>query len=159
MATLCRADGTYLRHQSTLRLGSKTVVGEQRLAHRQYTGAPGHAWERGTRKARSMWGAQQTRKPILSLRLSGLFLLRYVQRQLSRLLFHDPPRSTRGCAAGSPTGKPRYFLLLNISAFASSRSMPHSKVRCKKSRRASRAIRGPEQQRTSGQRRGDQRFK
>jgi hypothetical protein len=36
--------------------------------------------------------AATTRKPMLSLRLSGLFLLRSAQRAFLRLLFHAPPR-------------------------------------------------------------------
>ena len=38
---------------------------------------------------------QTTRKPMLLLKLSGSFLLRYEQRALFRLLFHEPPRTTR----------------------------------------------------------------
>lgn len=38
---------------------------------------------------------QTTRKPRLSLRLPGLFLLRFAPRSLSVSLFHAPPRSTR----------------------------------------------------------------
>jgi hypothetical protein len=36
-----------------------------------------------------------TRKPLLSFRLSGLFLLRLAERQFLGLLFQEPPRSTR----------------------------------------------------------------
>lgn len=36
-----------------------------------------------------------TRKPMLLLKLSGLFLLRAAQRALFRLLFQEPPRTTR----------------------------------------------------------------
>ena len=36
-----------------------------------------------------------TRKPLLLLRLSGLFLLRLAARQFLGLLFHEPPRNTR----------------------------------------------------------------
>ncbi len=36
-----------------------------------------------------------TRKPMLLLKLSGLFLLRTAQRALFRLLFQEPPRTTR----------------------------------------------------------------
>jgi hypothetical protein len=32
---------------------------------------------------------------MLLFQLSGSFLLRYAQRELFRLLFHDPPRNTR----------------------------------------------------------------
>jgi hypothetical protein len=39
-----------------------------------------------------------TRKPMLLLKLSGSFLLRYEQRALFRLLFHEPPRTTRACS-------------------------------------------------------------
>ena len=35
------------------------------------------------------------RKPLLLLALSGVFLLRFADRQLLSLLFHDPPRRTR----------------------------------------------------------------
>jgi len=44
-----------------------------------------------------------TRNPTLSLRLSGLFLLRFAARQLSASLFHEPPRRTRGVSS-RPTG-------------------------------------------------------
>jgi hypothetical protein len=37
---------------------------------------------------------QITRKPMLLLRLSGLFLLRLAERALSGLLFQEPPRNT-----------------------------------------------------------------
>jgi len=40
------------------------------------------------------WG-QTSRKPVLSLRLAGLFLLRLAERQFLALLFQDPPRNTR----------------------------------------------------------------
>ena len=40
-----------------------------------------------------MW--ETKRNPMLLFELFGLFLLRYAQRALSRLLFHDPPRKTR----------------------------------------------------------------
>jgi hypothetical protein len=36
-----------------------------------------------------------TRNPLLSFRLSGLFLLRFAERQFAGLLFQLPPRSTR----------------------------------------------------------------
>ena len=51
-----------------------------------------------------MWDKLTTRKPMLLLRLFGLFLLRYATRALSRLLFQDPPRTTRRSVTGSPTG-------------------------------------------------------
>lgn len=35
-----------------------------------------------------------TRKPLLLLSISGLFLLRTAAAALSGLLFHDPPRKT-----------------------------------------------------------------
>ncbi|MBI3162865.1 MAG: hypothetical protein HYZ23_10155, partial [Chloroflexi bacterium] len=35
---------------------------------------------------------QTKRRPMLLLKLSGSFLLRYEQRALFRLLFHEPPR-------------------------------------------------------------------
>ena len=35
------------------------------------------------------------RNPMLSLRLSGVFLLRFAARQFLGLLFHEPPRRTR----------------------------------------------------------------
>jgi hypothetical protein len=36
-----------------------------------------------------------TRKPLLLLRLSGVFLLRFAERQFLGLLFQEPPRNTR----------------------------------------------------------------
>jgi hypothetical protein len=41
-----------------------------------------------------MWDTTN-RNPTLLFQLLGLFLLRLAQRALFRLLFHDPPRSTR----------------------------------------------------------------
>lgn len=38
---------------------------------------------------------RSTRKPLLLFRLSGVFLLRFAERQLSELLFQLPPRFTR----------------------------------------------------------------
>ena len=49
-------------------------------------------------------------------RLSGLFLLRYVQRALSAGLFHEPPRNTR-----APLSLPRY----GQSATVPEPSKPH----------------------------------
>jgi hypothetical protein len=40
-------------------------------------------------------GGLARRNPLLSLRLSGSFLLRFAARNLLGLLFHEPPRSTR----------------------------------------------------------------
>jgi hypothetical protein len=36
-----------------------------------------------------------SRKPMLLFLLSALFLLRFAERQLIALLFHEPPRITR----------------------------------------------------------------
>jgi hypothetical protein len=41
------------------------------------------------------YGTKTRRKPMLLLRLSGLFLLRFATRQFSGLLFQLPPRITR----------------------------------------------------------------
>ena len=49
-----------------------------------------------------MWDEHNTRKPILSLRLSGWLLLRTDARTLSGLLFQEPPRSTRASSQGTP---------------------------------------------------------
>lgn len=44
-----------------------------------------------------------TRKPMLLLRLFGLFLLRTAAAALFGLLFHEPPRTTRpGCLTREP---------------------------------------------------------
>jgi hypothetical protein len=48
--------------------------------------------------------ATATRKPLLSFRLSGLFLLRLAERQFHGLLFQDPPRSTRRLNSPDPLG-------------------------------------------------------
>ena len=37
----------------------------------------------------------ETRNPLFVLRLAGLSLLRWEHRQLSAVLFHEPPRATR----------------------------------------------------------------
>ena len=47
-----------------------------------------------------IWEAA-TRKPLLSLRLSGLFLLWYAQRTFLSLLLNEPPRRTRA-SVGKP---------------------------------------------------------
>lgn len=44
--------------------------------------------------AGEMWADNTTRKPLLLLRLSGLFLLRLAARAFSGLLIQEPPRST-----------------------------------------------------------------
>ena len=41
---------------------------------------------------RVLGGEQQTRKPMLLLSLSGVFLFRYAERQFLGLLFQEPPR-------------------------------------------------------------------
>jgi hypothetical protein len=48
-----------------------------------------------------MWETT-TRKPLFLLRLFGLFLLRYAQRALLRLLLNDPPRNTRRSLRPAP---------------------------------------------------------
>jgi hypothetical protein len=50
----------------------------------------------------TMWAEHNTRKPILSLRLSGALLLRAAERALAGLLFQDPPRTTRATSQGTP---------------------------------------------------------
>ena len=53
------------------------------------------------------WDKHHKRKPLLSLRLSGLLLLlRYAQRALSGLLFQEPPRNTRRFVIGWPHRQP-----------------------------------------------------
>jgi hypothetical protein len=57
------------------------------------------AWHARRIPIRRLWRArvlpepQTTRKPLLLLWLSGLFLLRFAERQLIGLLFQEPPRS------------------------------------------------------------------
>ena len=46
------------------------------------------------------WLAWASRKPLLSLRLSVSFLLRFDARRFAGLLFQEPPRITR--RTGSP---------------------------------------------------------
>jgi len=43
-----------------------------------------------------------TRNPLFLFLLFGLFLLRYAQRALFRLLLNDPPRTTRRSLRRSP---------------------------------------------------------
>jgi hypothetical protein len=45
-----------------------------------------------------------TRKPMLSLRLSGWFLLRLAERRFCGLLFQEPPRRTRKDGGRSGAG-------------------------------------------------------
>ena len=45
---------------------------------------------------------RHTRKPMLSFRLFGLFLLRIAHRALFVVLFHEPPRNTRGHLRNRP---------------------------------------------------------
>ncbi len=72
------------------------------------TPAPGAESGRpqGQYPARRTWTTPPTRKPLL-FQLFGLFLLRYEQRALLSLLFHDPPRTSRGHLPGGLTGQPR----------------------------------------------------
>jgi hypothetical protein len=49
-----------------------------------------------------MWDEHNTRKPILSLRLSGLMSLRADERALSASLFQEPPRTTRAKSQAAP---------------------------------------------------------
>ena len=87
-----RADGTHLRHRSISGLGRQTVV------DRHFRRRPsGHLAEKIP-----MWDEHNTRNPILSLRLSGVLLLRAAERALSALLFQDPPRTTRARSQGTP---------------------------------------------------------
>ena len=53
-------------------------------------------WSTGQHVIESQWGVgeRNNRKPLLLLRLSGLFLLRLAARALCGLLFQAPPRST-----------------------------------------------------------------
>jgi hypothetical protein len=59
-----RADGTHLRHRSLSGFGRQTVVG------RHFRRRPDNEDERLAEKI-AMWDEHNTRKPILSLRLSG----------------------------------------------------------------------------------------
>ena len=56
--------------------------------------SPAHARTVHTARLR-LAGARAKRNPMLLFRLSGVLLLRFAERQLIALLFHDPPRSTR----------------------------------------------------------------
>ena len=49
-----------------------------------------------------MWDQHNTRKPILSFRLSGWLSLRADERALTALLFQDPPRTARATSQGTP---------------------------------------------------------
>ena len=49
-----------------------------------------------------MWNEHKTRKPIVSLRLSGLMSLRADERTLAALSFQDPPRTARATSQGTP---------------------------------------------------------
>jgi len=49
-----------------------------------------------------MWDEHNTRKPMLSLRLSWLFSLRADERAREGSLFQDPPRTTRATSQGAP---------------------------------------------------------
>ncbi len=51
-----------------------------------------------------MWDDCTTRRPGLSLRLSGA-LLRYDERVWTWSLFQEPPRTTRRAVAGSPVSR------------------------------------------------------
>jgi hypothetical protein len=86
-----RADGTHLRHRSISGLGRQTVVG------RHFRRCLGHLAEKIP-----MWDEHNTRKPRLSLRLSGLLSLRAAERTLAGSLFQDPPRTTRATSQGAP---------------------------------------------------------
>ncbi|MCB1917942.1 MAG: hypothetical protein KDG52_19795 [Rhodocyclaceae bacterium] len=49
-----------------------------------------------------MWNEHNTRKPIVSLRLSGLMSLRADERMLTALLFKDLTRTARAKSKGTP---------------------------------------------------------
>lgn len=53
----------------------------------------------------TMWDEHNTRKPMLSLRLSGLLSLRAAERALAALLFQAPPRTTRATSQGTPQNR------------------------------------------------------
>lgn len=59
---------------------------------------PPNPWTRRLRASRYETGdagGLERRKPMLSLRLAGWFLLRLADRTLSGLLFQEPPRNAR----------------------------------------------------------------
>ena len=53
------------------------------------------AYRRQKRDGRTWTAHTTTRKPMLLLRLFGLFLLRAAAAALSFVLFHEPPRKTK----------------------------------------------------------------
>ena len=79
-----------------LRLRSTAQDSARDPAAPSFTASFNRPWpvEISGRKHKKMWETA-TRNPLLSFLLSGLFLLRYEQRALSRLLFQEPPRNTR----------------------------------------------------------------
>jgi len=82
------------------RAGSITCATPNTAATRKQGHGPAGRWKEDalTREV----GRTHTRKPLLSLRLSGSFLLRLAARALSSLLFYEPPRTTRSLP-GRPT--------------------------------------------------------
>jgi hypothetical protein len=84
--------------------------------------SPPHPADRGEQGLPVCWGVSGTwdehitRKPMLLLRLSGLFLLRFDARALSGLLFQEPPRNARGSSPDRPAdlgmqGPPAHYSL------------------------------------------------
>ena len=57
---------------------------------------------------------------MLLFRLSGLFLLRFAERQFLGLLFQDPPRSTRRLYSPNPLGQ----RTTKAAIFAATRASP-----------------------------------
>lgn len=74
---------------------------------------------------------KHTRKPLLLLRLSGAFLLRFATRQFSGLLFQEPPRKTRLLNFVRRNHRPRKVENSNFFSIASLRSSPSSKPKAK----------------------------
>ena len=63
------------------------------VRERQDSGPMPRLWH--PRKCTPTAPTDTTRNPLLSFRLSGLFLLRFAERQFCGLLFQQPPRSRR----------------------------------------------------------------
>ena len=61
-----------------------------------------------------------TRNPLLLFRLSGLFLLRFAERQFLGWLFQEPPRSTRRLYSPDPLG----HQTAKAAFFAATRASP-----------------------------------
>jgi hypothetical protein len=102
------ADQTHLRYDFSFASARGFLRSAAHFRNRStYGGAASrrHSANTGQRRGEVMWEAHTHQNPLLLFRLFGCLLLRYTDRALFLLLFHEPPRNTRARSTGGLTNR------------------------------------------------------